>query len=346
MKKVVVHVVNSTSFSGLESVACDIIEGTKEKYQGIYVTKSGAIIDVLKKKHIDYYIINKMSVKEIRKMCKKLQPDIIHAHDYHASCICSLANIKIPIISHLHNNSPWIKKIHPFSVLYLYCAKRFKKILTVSKSIEKEYIFSKYIKDKIECIGNPVSRDKIINQVNDYKKKYDLCCVARLSEPKDPFMFCNIIKKIKEEVPNIKCIWVGEGNLKEKAIEYRNKLGLNENIDFLGFQENPYQYMAISKVFILPTKWEGYGLVAFEALTLGIPCVASNVGGLPNIVDDSCGYLCNNETEFINEISKLLKNNNYYQEKKKKAINKSKNLDNSKTYVSNIEKIYKEEGDK
>ena len=66
----------------------------------------------------------------------------------------------------------------------------------------------------------------------------------------------------------------------------------------------------------------GYGLVAFEALTLGKPCVVSNVGGLRNIVDSTCGELCNpnNIHEYINETEKLLLDKNYYNKKSKMAI--------------------------
>ena len=119
MKKKVIFPINSTSYSGLECVAITIIENLRHKFDFVYVTQDGSIVDVLKEKNIDYYIIKKMSVSEIKKCVKELQPDIIHAHDYTASCICALAKIKLPIISHLHNNSPWIKTLHPYSFLYL-----------------------------------------------------------------------------------------------------------------------------------------------------------------------------------------------------------------------------------
>ena len=128
MKKKIIFPINSKIYSGLESVAITIIENLKYKFDFVYVTQDGPIVDVLKERNIDYYIIKKMSVSEIRKCVKELQPDIIHAHDYTASCICSLAKIKLPIISHLHNNSPWIKTLHPYSFLYLYSSKSFKRI--------------------------------------------------------------------------------------------------------------------------------------------------------------------------------------------------------------------------
>ena len=341
MKKKIIFPINSKIYSGLESVAITIIENLKDKFDFIYVTQDGPIVDILKEKKINYYIIKKMSIKEIRKCVKELNPDIVHAHDYTASCICSLAKINLPIISHLHNNSPWIKTLHPYSFLYLYSSKRFNKILTVSDSIEKEYIFSNFIKDKIENIFNPVSRDDILNKVdkND-TKKYDVCFVGRLTKQKNPVKFINIINDVKEIIPNIKVVMIGDGELKASCKKLIEDLELTNNIELLGFKKNPYQYMNQSNIFCLTSEWEGYGLVAFEAMTLGIPCVVSPVGGLVNIVDEECGYLVSTEDEFKNAIIALITNKQIYYYKSKNAIQKSIKLENIEYYSEIIETIY------
>lgn len=341
MKKKIIFPINSKIYSGLESVAITIIENLKDKFDFIYVTQDGPIVDVLKEKKINYYIIKKMSIKEIRQCVKALNPDIIHAHDYTASCICSLAKINLPIISHLHNNSPWIKTLHPYSFLYLYASKRFNKILTVSDSIEKEYIFSNFIKDKIENISNPVCRDYILNKVNkNDTKKYDVCFVGRLTKPKNPLKFINIINDVKNVIPNIKAVMIGDGELKESCKKLIEDLGLKNNIELLGFKKNPYQYMNQSNIFCLTSEWEGYGLVAFEALTLGLPCVVSRVGGVVNIVDEECGYLVSTEDEFKNAIIALITNKQIYYYKSKNAIQKSIKLENIEYYSEIIETIY------
>ena len=62
--------------------------------------------------------------------------------------------------------------------------------------------------------------------------------------------------------------------------------------------------------------------------------------GLPNIVDDSCGMLCDNKIDFENELFKLLEDENYYNEKSKNAIIKSKKLENIDNYINNLFNIY------
>lgn len=344
MKKIVLHLINSNIFSGLENVACDIIQNTSDEFQHVYVTRTGPIIDTLIEKKVPYEIIEKMSIKEVKRVVKKYNANIIHAHDFTASCIASMSLIKIPIISHLHHNAPWLKKINTKTLLYLICSIRIKKILTVSDAIEKEYIFSKFIKNKIECIGNPISVSKIRNKVDekDYEKKYDICCIGRLTEAKDPIRWLNIVNEVKKQIPNIKCIWVGDGELKDEFINKINELDLINNIEMPGFQKNPYKYLASSKVYLQTSAWEGFGLTAFEALSLGVPAIVSNVGGLPMIVDNTCGKLCDTDDIFIDYLLYILNDNDYLNEIQQFCIRKALNLENVNNYVDIIKTLYLE----
>ena len=176
----IAHIINSNSYSGLENVVCNIIDNFRKEYKDfemIYVTQDGPIVKILQDKNINYYVIEKMNKKSVRKFIAQWKPDILQAHDYTASVICALTTEKLPIINHLHNNAPWIKKLCPYSISYLYAGRKAKKILTVSNSIQEEYIFSNAIKDKIEVIGNPVSKNKILeNKCTFYKQVKNWYC--------------------------------------------------------------------------------------------------------------------------------------------------------------------------
>lgn len=192
------------------------------------------------------------------------------------------------------------------------------------------------------CIGNPINTQEILDKIKGFKieKKYDICCVARITEQKNPFKFIEIIKNLTETNESIKAIWVGDGKLKEEVNKKIKEEKLEKNIQLVGFQKNPYIYMAESKVFLLTSDWEGFGLVAVEALTLGLPCVASNVGGLKEIVNNKCGKLCVNKNEYVDEIYKLLTDNNYYNLKSKKSKKIATDLNNIKTYIEKINTLY------
>lgn len=340
----VLHIINSNHFSGLESVVCDIISNDGYNYNGIYVTKNGPIIEILKEKGIRYEIIKTVSVSELKRVYKKYNPVLIHAHDYTASLFCSIYKKNHPLIIHLHNNPLWLRKINIKSLSFLFSCIKADKIFIVSNSIKEEFLFGKFFLKKIKCVNNPISVKKITSRVdfNDKEKKYDICCVARLTEQKNPNKFLKIISELKISIPNIKAIWIGEGELEQEVKELIGKMRLENNVTLLGFQKNPYQYMKESKVFLLTSDWEGFGLVAFEALSLGLPTVVSNVGGLPTIVDETCGFLCNDLNDYVNELIKLLKDKKYYDIKVTNALIKSKKLDNFQEYIESINDNYRE----
>lgn len=348
MKKKIIHVVNSKIYSGLEKVAIEIIEKLNDEYDFYYACQDGDILRILKQNNIKRIKLNAINRKEIKRLEKEYKPDIVHAHDYRTSLNCGLYLEKTPIISHLHNNPPWLqKKMHPYNYILLKAllSKNIKKIWTVSNSIENEYIFSTFIKPKMECIGNPLSREKIVRcgKDNNYSKKYDICCVARITAQKNPMKFVEIIKELKKSIPEIRAIWVGDGELRQQMKKKIEEDKLEENIELTGFKSNPYKYMSQSKVFMLTSDWEGFGLVAFEALTLGVPCIVNGVGGLTEIVDDKCGKLCNNKdiTSYITEIVRLLTDKEYYLKKKDTALKKAAHMDNSEDYYLKIDETYK-----
>lgn len=340
----VIHLMSTDDYSGAENVAINIVNGLYNlEIETYYATQKGKIDEFLKEKKVKNVIhIDALNVKEIRRIEKEYNPDIIHAHDYKASILAAIACKKAKVISHIHNNSPWIKNIfHPYSWVLLFASIKFSKILLVSDSIKNEYVFSKLISKKLEVVGNPISCEQITKNVTlNTEKKYDICFVGRLTEQKDPLRFIRIINKVKETIPKIKVIMLGDGELRQECQELINNLNMRENILLLGFQKKVYEYMNESKIFCLTSKWEGYGLVAFEALTLGLPVIVSPVGGLVNIGNDECGKICNNDKEFESEIIKLLKDKRYLERKSEKAYDRAKNIENLESFMIKIKEIY------
>lgn len=340
MKKKVFFIMSTDDYSGAEAVNFDIIENLKHKYDFYWVSKKGNINKKLKENKIKWIEISKLSRKEIKRVIKQYKPDILHATDYKASVITALTLTKTPIISHLHNNSPWIKKPCLKSFALLFSIIRAKKVLAVSNSIKNEYIFARITRNKIETISNPVDYRKIERKYKKFRKReklYDICCVARVTEQKNPLLFIEVIKRIKSKNNNIKAIWVGDGDQFEECQKIIEEQKLAGNLSFIGHKDNPYIYYGQSKVFLLTSSYEGYGLAAFEALSMGLPCIVSNVGGLKDIVDDECGEKCTKIGEYADACIKYINNISHYE---KVAINRAKKLSNAKSYMDNLNHIY------
>ena len=87
-------------------------------------------------------------------------------------------------------------------------------------------------------------------------------------------------------------VFVGEGNQLPELLEQCNRLGLEDNIHFVGHQQDVAEWLPHFDIFALPSAWEGISLALLEAMAAGLPVVATAVGGTPEVVlDEQTGLL-------------------------------------------------------
>ena len=340
----ILHLLNTNKFSGAENVAISIIKLLDNDVDSTYVSREGEIRNNLNNSGIKFYPVKKLSVSNIKKAIKDIKPDIIHAHDFTASVITAFSTKNIPIISHLHNNPPWIKSINAKTLIYSLSTIKFKKIYVVSPAIIEEYIFKKSAMRKTEVIYNPILTRFIQERSKSAQISvpYDIVFIGRLTEQKNPLRFIKIIKSVKQEFPFLNVAMIGDGELLKTIENKITEYNLGETIKLLGFLDNPYGILKSSKILCITSKWEGFGLVAIEALALGKPVVATNVGGLSSIIIPKVGKLCNTDEMFVEELTLLLRNGNYYNKKAEHALEYSSMIDNEEKYYGTILNSYKE----
>lgn len=337
----VMHLLQSTKYSGAESVVCQIIQmvvSISKDIDMIYVSPQGPIEEVLKEKEINYFPLLNFTKKEIDRAVKVLKPDIIHAHDFNASV--KAAKYK-NVISHLHNNASWISKVDPRTILYALCIHRYKKIIGVSQSIQKEFLFRRILEKKYITLQNVVDEKKIHElSEKECKGNIDLLYVGRLSNEKNPIRFLQIVKDINDKGFDIKATMVGQGPLYEECQYFIRRNKLTGVVEMKGFTTNPYCYMKAAKVLVMTSVFEGFGLVAVESMILGTPVLCTPVGGLLDIVDDSCGHLCNDDEEFVETILKMITDQNQLHLKSVKSKEKAAKFCDTSKYVSVLRDIY------
>ncbi len=101
----------------------------------------------------------------------------------------------------------------------------------------------------------------------------------------------HIFKKIREQV-NAHLLLVGEGPELDKTLRIAREVGVSAHVEALGEQDQVQALLSISDVMLLPSEQESFGLSALEAMACDVPVVASRVGGLPEVIDDSVtGFL-------------------------------------------------------
>jgi len=337
----ILHVLASNSFAGAERVAVNIIKNMPE-YDCTYVSPPGPIREQLNNLGIAYYPIKRLTPWDLRRVVSELRPDIIHAHDYRASVVSAGFSKRVKVISHLHSNYPWAKGINAKTLLYGGHIPYFHKIIMVSEAIRDEFIWQNRINSRAVVIDNVIDIPEVIHLSNlNSADPSDLVFAGRLTEPKAPLDFISLVAELKKSHPSISAVMLGEGELQVRCQTEIDRLGLNKNITMAGFQENPFPYIAAGKIVVIPSKWEGFGMVGMEAMALGRPVIANSTGGLTKmILTGRTGYLCTEFEEMVARANLLLNNLALWQEMSKQAGKWAADKNNIKAYIALIKKVY------
>ncbi len=272
-------------------------------------------------------------------------------------------NTNIPIIDYVHMEE-WYNRNGGYSrystmvssVLdkTLVCNENSKKILCNYFGRNEDEIQTVYIGvDEDEFNPEKYKKEEVLekyNVVND--KKYIFSYICRISEQKRPMLLLEIVKKLKEKRNDFKVLVVGSGNLLAKMKAKANKLGLTENILFLGNIENTEEIYKISDLTINCSIKEGLALTAYESLSMGVPVISSDVGGQKELISEEVGGIVpcmQNEKDiyseaykdeeilvYIQAIEKVLKNLEQYKSKCRQRILKKFTIKNMITEMDSI----------
>ncbi len=269
-------------------------------------------------------IIN--NIFKLRRVLKKNNIDIVHIHSIFSNLIFQISNIglnKKSLIT-VHSRSDFDRKkgvkSNIMNGLEIVLLKRNNRIVTVSESI-KEYLRKKGINKEISVIYNGVNKIKSKKSLSlkkkfkdNYFKEKDLLIffIGRLTEVKGVFNLLEICEKIKNE--NIKFLVIGEGELEEYIKNKIKEKKLN-NIKLLGFKSDIENYLPYADLLIVPSNMEGIPLCILEAMSCGVPSIASKVGGIPEIIDNNGVLYDNKDLKSLFHILDEL-------EKNRKEINK------------------------
>lgn len=338
----------TNKYSGAENVVITIMKLLpKDEYECVYVSPDGEIRSVVEEEKLQFYAIPNAGLKSIKLAMLEIKPDIIHATDYGMSSYVGILNMGVPVVSHLHNNVPWLQNpVYPKTLFFAFALPKIDQVISVSPSIEEEFIYRGLLKRKNHVIYNVVNLGRV-KELSDKENPqgnvtYDIGYLGRLTPPKSPFLFCDIIKKYKEINEDVSAIMVGDGELRNEVEKYIEANGLTNNITMVGFQKNPYQFIKNARILLMPSEYEGFGLAAVECLSLGLPVVCSGVGGLKNIVTADCGAICNDVPSYVSEMQKLLTDSAYYEQKSISAEKRAQEFGDMKNYIDQITKIYDE----
>lgn len=174
-------------------------------------------------------------------------------------------------------------------------------IVAVSRGVKNDLMKNFGIKEnKIAVIYNPIDIDKIrklskeeITECEWFNEPIPIIInVASLTEKKGHKYLLRAFKIARERI-RCRLVILGEGPKEKELKELTKNLGISEDVKFLGFQKNPFKFMAKSTVFVLSSIFEGFPNVLIEAMACGIPVISTDCPSGPNeiIKDGTNGFL-------------------------------------------------------
>lgn len=242
---------------------------------------------------------------ELISIIRKERYTIVHTHNSKAGFIGRLAAkiTRTPIIVHtihgfsFHEFETSLRK-NLFLFLERMAAPWADKLITISEYLrtwglkelvgkEQQYvtIYSGIEIDKFNNVETYTEKTKRELGIKPHEKVIGL--VAKLWEGKGH----EIALKAFSDIHNAKLVIVGDGYLKQKLEKLTDELGMKEKVVFTGFREDVPELISIFDIQILPSFFEGMGRVILEGMAAGKPVIATRVGGIVDLVEDSVNGL-------------------------------------------------------
>lgn len=232
---------------------------------------------------------------EIRRWLRKEQPDLLHAHSSKAGLIGRIAarTIGLPSVFTAHgwaftDGASITRKLVAVPSEWV-AAKTGGDIICVSKY---DHALARRFK-----IAPDTSLHTVWNGIDDVSDSVNptinpepvITMVARFAAPKDHSTLLHAVAAVSESPWRLRL--VGDGPLLTDAVSLASSLGITDRVDFLGARTDVAQLLASSDIFVLASRFEGLPISILEAMRAGLPVVASNVGGVPELVTDKSGIL-------------------------------------------------------
>lgn len=322
----IVQIIPTLNIAGAERMASQLAIYQRKMGHDVYFINfynvNTSITEELRKEGIEIIYLNKkrgFDITIIFKLwshLKRIGPDIIHTH-LNTLVYVALPSLfmNIPLIHTVHNIAekeiPYISsKVHK----YLYNKKRAIPI-AISPIINKTICnFYKMQEKQVPTIYNGINlsnckkKELYSNNINT------ILHIGRFSEQKNHEMLIEAFSKLVLDMPHTKLLLAGDGELRSEVEKKIKKLHLESNIKLLGVVDNVFDLLHSVDLFVLPSKYEGFPITLIEALGTGIPVIATDVGGVRDIITDQySGLLCELDPEdLVNKIKRLNDDNELY----------------------------------
>lgn len=224
----------------------------------------------------------------LRKLLREEHPAVIHTHLYVLPYVFLAGSKNIPIVHTFHNVAKREQgKLGRMITAHLIRKKRLTPVALTEatrQTISEEYGIGA---ESIPIVQNGIDLEKC-RRKSEFPASDGLCFinVARFRPQKNHALLIDAFSRYAKQYPEAKLWLVGDGETRGTAEKQVKSLKLERNVCFFGDTDNVYPLLQKADVFILTSEYEGMPMSIVEAMGTGLPVIATNVGGVPDIVCD------------------------------------------------------------
>lgn len=285
--------------------------------------------------------------------------DLLHVHyaiphasaAYMAQQILKDQGVEIPFVTTLHGTDiTLVGKDPSFEPVINFSINKSNRVTAVSENLKKETFELFDIKNNIEVIPNFICLKEYKLDNNDYYKKRFapnnekvICHVSNFRKVKRIEDVIIAFEGISKEM-DVKLLLVGDGPERARLEQISRNSKFSKNIFFLGSLKSTKEVLNISDLFILPSSKESFGLSALEAMACGVPVIASDSGGIPEVITHGESGLLNSvgdTYQMTKNALKLLSNESLLESFKTNAYKQAMKFD-IEVILPKYEKLYEQ----
>lgn len=237
-------------------------------------------------------------VRRLRRRVKDSGADILHTHDYKTNVLGGLAarraDRSMPWVATVHLHTTTSRRLRLYRALDLFLLRLADRVITVSRDQRRILLERGVDRRRLVLIPNVIDADSFAAQAGDrLAARAELglrpdnvvaVLVGRLTAQKGVDWFLTAASAVHEVMRESRFLIVGDGPERLSLEAQAAALGLGEVVLFLGYRDDVPTLLAASDVFVLSSRSEGLPLALLEAMALGVPPVATRVGGVPDVV--------------------------------------------------------------
>ena len=292
---------------------------------------------------------------KIAEVMKREKLDILHAHYAIPHAVCAIlakqmVDRDVKIVTTLHGTDITVLGYeHSLQKLIKFGIEKSDYVTAVSRSLVEETKALVAPDKEIHTVYNFI--DERVYKVQPFSTLKEelglqnekvMIHVSNFREVKRVGDIIRVFERVQKEV-DVKLLLVGDGPEMSVILELVDSLNLQERVLFLGKQENVEELYGISDVMLLLSEKESFGLVLLEAMACGVPCIGTNIGGIPEVIEHGVtGYTCDvGDIETISQYAiSLLTDENLYEEIAHNCLQVVDTKFRSSNIIAQYERIY------